>query len=51
MLARIDGTSPVDYLTEVPLRDAARRLGRTVLRERPADWQQVLALADPLLSL
>jgi len=51
VLARIDGTSPVDYLTEEPLRDVARRLGRTVLREGPPDWEQVLALADPLLSL
>src|SRR6266536_456263 len=50
VLARIDGTSPVDYLTEEPLRDAARWLGRRVLRERPSDWEQVLALADPLLS-
>src|SRR5262249_42085654 len=51
VLARIDGSSPVDYLTEEPLRDVARRLGRTVLREGPPDWEQVLALADPLLSL
>jgi 5-methylthioribose kinase len=51
VLARIDGTSPVDYLTEGPLREAARRLGRLVLWERPSDWEQVLALADPLLSL
>jgi len=50
VLARIDGTSPVDYLTEEPLRNAARQLGRTMLRERPSDWEQVLALADPLLS-
>ncbi|MBI1914921.1 MAG: phosphotransferase [Planctomycetes bacterium] len=51
VLARIDGTSPVDYLAKEPLRNAARRLGRRVLRERPTDWEQVLALADPLLSL
>jgi 5-methylthioribose kinase len=50
VLARIDGTSPVDYLTEEPLRDAARRLGRTVLWERPSDWEQVLTRAEPLLS-
>ena len=29
-LARIDGTSPVDYLPEEPKREAVRRLGRRV---------------------
>ena len=28
LLARIDGTSPVEYLTEEPRREAVRRLGR-----------------------
>ena len=28
LLARIDGTSPVDYLPEEPKREAVRRLGR-----------------------
>src|SRR5262249_37937766 len=50
VLARIDGTSPVDYLVEEPLRQAARWLGRGVLLDRPRDWEQVLALADLLLS-
>jgi 5-methylthioribose kinase len=43
VLARIDGTSPVDYLPEEPLRQAARALGRRVLLERPLTWDQVLA--------
>jgi 5-methylthioribose kinase len=42
VLARIDGTSPVDYLPEAAKRDAARRLGRRVLWERPVDWEVVL---------
>jgi 5-methylthioribose kinase len=42
-LARIDGTSPVDYLSEEPKRDLVRRLGRRVLFERPGDWETVLA--------
>jgi 5-methylthioribose kinase len=46
LLARVDGTSPVDYLTEDRQRDAARRLGRRLLCERPAVWEDVLALAE-----
>jgi 5-methylthioribose kinase len=45
-LARIDGTSPVDYLPEEPRREAVRRLGRRVLREWPARWEDVLALSE-----
>ncbi len=44
LLARIDGTSPVDYLPEEPKREGVRRLARQVLRERPARWEDVLAL-------
>ena len=36
VLARIEGTSPVDYLSAEPLRQAAGRLGREVLWDRPA---------------
>jgi hypothetical protein len=42
LLARIDGASPVDYLPEEPKRDAARRLGRGLLLERPASWDELL---------
>jgi 5-methylthioribose kinase len=49
LLARIDGTSPVDYLTEEPRREAARRLGRGILLDRPQRWDEVLALAEALL--
>ena len=45
LLARVDGTSPVDYLTEEGQRDQARRLGRALLLERPATWDDVLSLA------
>jgi 5-methylthioribose kinase len=41
-LARIDGTSPVDYLPEEPKRNSVRRLCRQLLEERPADWETVL---------
>lgn len=41
VLARIDGTSPVDYLSE-PAREQARRLGRWLLMERPRSFDDVL---------
>ena len=34
LLARIDGTSPVDYLAEEPRRELVRNLGRAMLLER-----------------
>lgn len=46
LLARVDGTSPVDYLTEDRQREAARRLGRRLLSDPPAGWEDVLALAE-----
>jgi 5-methylthioribose kinase len=46
LLARIDGTSPVDYLPEEEKREAARRLGRRVLLDRVGAWEDVLAIAD-----
>lgn len=46
LLARIDGTSPVDYLSEAPERAAVRSLGRRILLEKPATWVRVRELAD-----
>ncbi len=45
-LARIDGTSPVDYLPEEPKREAVRRLCRRVLGDRPRRWAEVEELSD-----
>lgn len=50
LLARMDGTSPVDYLPEEPKREVVRRLGRTLLRERPTIWQEVLDRCDHELT-
>jgi 5-methylthioribose kinase len=50
VLARIDGTSPVDYLPEEPVRAAVRRLGRRVLLEQPVAWEDVLGLCHRELS-
>jgi 5-methylthioribose kinase len=46
LLARIDGTSPVEYLSEEPKREVVRRLGRSILLDRPASWDEVLRLAE-----
>jgi 5-methylthioribose kinase len=45
LLARIDGTSPVDYLDEEPKREAARRVGRRVLLDGVRAWEEVLSIA------
>ena len=41
LLARIDGTSPVDYLPDEEKRAAARELGRTLLLQKVGTWQEV----------
>lgn len=50
LLARIDGTSPVDYLPEELKRTAVRRLGRQVLRDQPRRWEEVLTLCESELA-
>jgi 5-methylthioribose kinase len=50
VLARIDGTSPVDYLPEEPRRETVRRLGRSTLWQPPSNWETVLALCERCLS-
>jgi len=45
-LARIDGTSPVDYLPEEPKCEAVRRLARRILFDGPTLWADVLDMAD-----
>jgi 5-methylthioribose kinase len=50
VLARIDGTSPVHYLTEETRREAVRALARWVLRERPLRWEEVLEESESLIS-
>jgi 5-methylthioribose kinase len=50
LLARIDGTSPVDYLPEEARREAVRRLGRRLLLGRPRRWEDVLRWCDEELA-
>jgi 5-methylthioribose kinase len=45
-LARIDGTSPVDYLPQEAKREAVRRLARRVLWEGPTLWEDVLDMVN-----
>ncbi len=49
LLARIDGTSPVDYLDE-PRRDAVRRLGRSILQWGVGRWEDAWSLAETELA-
>jgi 5-methylthioribose kinase len=49
-LARIDGTSPVDYLPEEPKRQAVRSLSRRVLDQSPACWETVLETVEAVLT-
>ncbi len=50
LLARVDGTSPVEYLPEEPKREAVRRLGRNLLLRPPVSWNAVLAAAEDELA-
>jgi 5-methylthioribose kinase len=50
LLARIDGTSPVDYLPHEPTREAVRDFGRRLLWQPPACWDEVLALGEQAMS-
>ncbi len=49
LLARIDGTSPVEYLPEEEKKATARALGCRLLLERPAAWPQVLGICESLV--
>jgi 5-methylthioribose kinase len=49
-IARIDGTSPVDYLADEVKRAAARRIGRQILLGRVTRWDEALAIADACIS-
>jgi 5-methylthioribose kinase len=49
-LARIDGTSPVDYLLEEPKRKCVRRFCRQVLRETPKDWTAIHEIVKTWLT-
>ena len=41
MLARIDGKSPVEYLTEAPRKDAVRRFARSLVREPVSELRSI----------
>lgn len=50
MLARIDGKSPVEYLSDEDVRDAVRRLALILIRNVPPTLEAVLQLAAQALS-
>lgn len=45
--ARLDGKSPVDYLGDVPSRDAIRRACQTILGDDVTQWDDAAALLLP----
>jgi len=45
LLARIDGKSPVEYLTDEVSRDRVRRTAKNIIAERPNNLERCLALA------
>jgi 5-methylthioribose kinase len=42
--ARLDGKSPVEYLTDTGRRESIRSLCRSVFRQEPTDWPEVIEL-------
>jgi 5-methylthioribose kinase len=46
LLARIDGTSPVDYLAEESKRECVRRLGRACLLDGVDRWEAIWDLCN-----
>jgi 5-methylthioribose kinase len=50
LLARIDGTSPVDYLPEEPKRELVRRVACGLLWDRPRRWEEVLGRMETELA-
>ena len=46
LLARIDGTSPVDYLPDEETRDDVRQFARHLLLQAPYSWEYVLERAS-----
>jgi len=50
LLARVDGTSPVDYLPEETRRNAVRSLGRRLLKDPPHEWDEVLSACGDELN-
>lgn len=46
LLARVDGTSPVDYLPEEPKREIVRRLAGTILADGIDQWEETWAMCN-----
>jgi 5-methylthioribose kinase len=44
LLARVDGTSPVDYLNDQPKKDFVRKLGRAILLDGVRRWEDIWTL-------
>lgn len=51
LLARIDGTSPVDYLPGEPKREMVRQLARSILTGGIEEWESLLSRWDGELGI
>ncbi len=49
-LARVDGTSPVDYLPAEASKEVVRRFARKILLDRPASWDDCLDICNASLT-
>ncbi len=50
LLARIDGTSPVDYLADESKRETVRNLGRAILLDGLSTWDEAWAWSQRVLK-
>lgn len=50
LLARIDGTSPVDYLPEEPKRELVRRVSQRILNDNVVQWDEVTDMCERALA-
>ncbi len=49
-LARIDGKSPAEYITEESDKQLVREIAFTIIKERPTQYQQVLKYVETLIE-
>ncbi len=50
LLARIDGKSTVEYLTDETRRNVVRKLGRELFQTRPACWSDLMTIVQASLA-
>ena len=51
MLARIDGKSPAEYITDPAMQEQVRRLSRRILAERPTELEESISIVAEGIGL